>query len=67
NLKKTLGVHGVNLIHGSGKEAQQDVFHFHIHIVPRRKKDNFKLHYDPKLDIKQKFDELLSKIKKEKI
>ncbi|MEA3378408.1 MAG: HIT family protein [Nanoarchaeota archaeon] len=37
NLKKTLGVQAVNLIHGSGKSAQQDVFHFHMHVVPRKK------------------------------
>ncbi len=67
NLKKALNVKAVNLIHGSGKVAQQDVFHFHMHIVPRRKNDDFKLHYNPKLDIKPKFDELLSKIKKEGI
>ena len=67
NLKKTLGVQAVNLIHGSGKFAQQDVFHFHMHVVPRKKDDNFKLHYDPKLGIKPKFDELLSKIKTENI
>jgi histidine triad (HIT) family protein len=67
NLKKTLGIQAINLIHGSGKAAQQDIFHFHMHVVPRKKDDNFKLHYDPKLEIKQKFDELLNKIKTEKI
>ena len=67
NLKKTLNVKSVNLIHGSGKSAQQDVFHFHMHIIPRKKDDNFKLHYDHKLEIKPKFDKLLSKIKKEDI
>lgn len=30
---------GVNLLHASGKDAQQSVFHFHIHIVPRRLDD----------------------------
>jgi len=67
NLKKTLGVQAVNLIHGSGKAAQQDIFHYHMHVIPRKKNDDFKLHYDPKLNIKPKFDELLSKIKTEKI
>ncbi len=30
---------GVNILHASGKDAQQSVFHFHLHIVPRRPDD----------------------------
>jgi len=30
---------GVNLLNASGADAQQSVFHFHLHIVPRRKND----------------------------
>ena len=67
NLKKTLGVEAVNLIQGSGKSAQQDVFHFHMHVIPREENDDFKLYYQPRHDIKQKFDELLEKIKKERV
>ncbi|MCC7574534.1 HIT family protein [Candidatus Woesearchaeota archaeon] len=67
NIKKTIGVEAVNLIQGSGKYAQQDIFHFHMHVIPRRKNDDFKLHYEPKINIKQKFDDLLNKISSEKI
>ena len=63
-LKKSLGVNDVNLIHGSGKNAQQDVFHFHMHVWPRYEKDTIKLHYDPLLDLRDQFDEVLEKIKK---
>ena len=34
-MKKRLGASGANLLHASGRDAQQSVFHFHIHIVPR--------------------------------
>lgn len=34
---------GVNLLHASGKDAQQSVFHFHLHIVPRYKDDGLDL------------------------
>lgn len=28
------GATGINVLHASGKDAQQSVFHFHLHIVP---------------------------------
>ncbi|MFA6518118.1 MAG: HIT family protein [Candidatus Shapirobacteria bacterium] len=31
-----LGIENVQIINSSGSEAQQDVFHCHFHIVPRR-------------------------------
>ena len=34
------GVNAVNVLHASGVEAQQSVFHFHLHIVPRHQDDN---------------------------
>jgi len=30
---------GVNLLNASGKDAQQSIFHFHFHIVPRYRDD----------------------------
>ena len=38
-LRKNLGATGVNLINASGKDAQQSVFHFHMHIIPRYRND----------------------------
>jgi histidine triad (HIT) family protein len=34
-LRETLGVEGVNILHASGKAAQQSVPHFHLHLTPR--------------------------------
>jgi len=33
------GVQGVNVLHASGVEAQQSVYHFHLHLVPRKQGD----------------------------
>lgn len=33
------GYNGVNLLNASDESAQQSVFHFHIHIVPRKNDD----------------------------
>jgi len=38
-LKEKLNAKGVNILHASGKVAQQSIFHFHIHLIPRYKND----------------------------
>jgi histidine triad (HIT) family protein len=38
-LEERLGAKGVNILHASGKVAQQSVPHFHLHLIPRYKKD----------------------------
>lgn len=38
-LKNKLKAEGVNILHASGKAAQQSIFHFHFHVVPRYKDD----------------------------
>lgn len=34
---------GINILHASGRDAQQSVFHFHLHIVPRYPNDGLDL------------------------
>ena len=42
-LVKEHGATGINLLHASGKDAQQSVFHFHMHLVPRYPDDGLDL------------------------
>ncbi len=42
-MKSALGVNAVNLINNSGALAGQDVFHFHVHVIPRRRGDRLNL------------------------
>ncbi len=34
---------GLNILHASGKDAQQTVDHFHLHLIPRYKDDGLDL------------------------
>jgi histidine triad (HIT) family protein len=40
--KKVLHAKAVNLVNSSGREAWQDVFHFHMHVIPRFENDELK-------------------------
>ena len=42
-LVDKLGADGINLRNNSGKVAHQDVFHFHMHVLPRYKNDGLNL------------------------
>ena len=39
HMKTALGATGVNILQSSGRVAQQEVMHFHMHIVPRYEDD----------------------------
>ncbi|MCF4121281.1 HIT family protein [Antribacter sp. KLBMP9083] len=34
-LRDSCAASGINLVHASGRAADQTVFHFHVHVVPR--------------------------------
>jgi histidine triad (HIT) family protein len=40
-IRKVTGANAMNLIISSGEAAGQDVYHFHIHLIPRRAGDGF--------------------------
>lgn len=39
-LRKKLNATGINILQANGKDAQQSVFHFHMHLIPRYKNDS---------------------------
>ena len=40
HLTDNCGYDGVNILNASDESAGQSVFHFHLHIIPRKKGDN---------------------------
>lgn len=42
-MKERIQADGVNLLHASGKAAEQSIPHFHLHVVPRREGDGLNL------------------------
>lgn len=60
-LKEKLKCDGINVMNSNGKVAQQDVFHYHVHVVPRYAGSNFKLKYENSSP--GNIDEVFQKIK----
>ncbi len=40
-IRNVSGAEGMNLVVSSGAAAGQDVYHFHVHLIPRRAGDGF--------------------------
>jgi len=39
-MRDLLVADGVNILNASGRIAEQDVFHFHMHVIPRKEDDS---------------------------
>ena len=40
-IQKSAGCDDMNIVVNSGHQAGQNVFHYHVHLIPRRADDNF--------------------------
>lgn len=40
-VRRVSGCEGMNMVVNSGEAAGQDVFHYHVHVIPRRRDDGF--------------------------
>lgn len=55
--KKLLKVDAFNFYNASGKEANQSVFHLHLHLIPRSENDGYKLGFKVNTKEKEKLEE----------
>lgn len=58
-----LGLKNIQYITNAGAEAQQDVFHFHMHIVPRQTGDGQDVHWKTHQEWRTDFDQMLEVLK----
>jgi len=60
--KEVLGMENCNLVQSTGILANQDVLHFHMHVVPRKENDGLNI-WSGKKPKKPDFEALLKKVK----
>ena len=61
-FKEKLGVNNMQMFNNSGVKAQQDVFHFHMHLVPREESDGNDINWSTNPELQEKFDKLIAKL-----
>ncbi len=47
-IAASLAPDGINLVQANGPGAAQSVFHFHMHVLPRRNGDELKINWGPR-------------------
>ena len=63
-VNKALSPDGINLLQANGPGAAQSVFHFHIHILPRRRDDGLTINWIPKPGDRARIAEIAENIKR---
>ncbi|MCL2577959.1 MAG: HIT family protein [Defluviitaleaceae bacterium] len=46
-IKSTLNPAGLNILQNNGSDAGQEIFHYHMHIIPRYKNDEIRFRKPP--------------------
>jgi len=62
---KDVGAEGVTVFQSNGKIAEQEIMHYHMHLIPRRKSDSFRINsvLKPLILDEDQFKNILEKIK----
>ncbi len=61
-VQKALAPDGMNLVQANGKGAEQSVFHFHLHVLPRKVGDELKLNWGHRAGDMARIKELHARI-----
>ncbi len=63
-IKEATGADGISIIQQNGKAAGQDIFHLHVHVVPRYEGQRLPRFSDLREVERTKLDEMAEKIRK---
>ena len=63
-IKKATNANGISIIQQNGKAAGQDIFHLHVHVVPRFEGQKMPRFSDLKEVERAKLDDMAQKIRK---
>lgn len=61
--REKLGIEDIQIITNAGAAAQQTVFHWHVHIVPRAPADDLDIEWTTFPEWRSDFDEMLEKLR----
>ena len=61
--KEKLNCDGINIINANDKSAHQSIFHYHMHIIPRKNNDGIDLDFHGVLRTEEELNKTLKKIK----
>jgi histidine triad (HIT) family protein len=64
-VKKTTNADGISIIQQNGRAAGQDIFHLHVHVVPRFEGQKLPRFSDLKQVERAKLDDMAEKIRQE--
>jgi histidine triad (HIT) family protein len=64
-VKRVLKPDGMNLLQANEPAGQQDVFHFHLHLIPRYHGDSVHLRWPPGKPGRADLDELARSLREE--
>ena len=61
--EEKLGINNLQVINSNGAEGQQDVFHIHYHIVPRKRDDGQNIRWKTHPEWVSEYDDMIQKLK----
>ena len=62
-VRQASGCQGLNLVQSNERVGQQDIFHFHIHLIPRFEGDGIVLQWDNTPSSRERLDKFAQEIR----
>jgi len=63
-MKTNLDIDAINIFQSNGKDAEQEIMHYHMHLIPRKENDGFRINncLCSKKVSNKKLEQILNKI-----